>query len=226
MNEPVTDQDNIAAAAASLEPELEEALISLSSLAGEDADEALEMFQTLPEEVQALPDFRLALANIYGQKSDDEAVVETLRKVLDNEDDLEDELIADTYHLLADSLENLERLDEATDFFLKTLEVDQQIFEATWDGPNDIVVELRNWLNTISTLPVKEIDVRHSPTSAEVKEGADPRAIIQYVDEGLILFARNLYLDMGEDFDDAEARLEVIEEELEEVESSSAEHLD
>jgi len=208
------------------EPEaaLWEALEALNELGEEAPDEALSMFETLPEEVQALADFQLARAGLL-RATDDLAGAQTILEDLLQADPSD----ADAHHLLGDVLEDLGHEKLATEHFLETLRLDRL---ATADQPQAEVDQILDealahlkaavtelpapWQARLSGVP---LFVQRLPSEDMVQAGLDPRALGLF--EGpthgdslaldaapaptrIVLFAENLALDFPDEEDFAE----------------------
>lgn len=220
------DSEESAPDASEVEQEeaLVEALESLDELAQEDPEEALSMFETLPEEVQTLPDFQLALAGLLRATEDLEGAKEVLESLV--ESDAED---ADAHHALGDVLEDLGDLERATTHFLRVLELDtlavaerpaaelEELLDETLQHLKTTVEELpKEWHERLKNVP---LEVARLPSEDLVKDGLDPRALGLFegpthaeqasadaipVPTRIVLFAENLDLDFPdpEDFED------------------------
>ncbi len=190
-----------------LRPELDEALLALDELALDDPEEALAMFDSLPEPVQALPDFQLTLARAHQTLGQLEAAVEITLRVLSENDEN-----ADAHHLAGDLLEDLGRTEEATLHFLRTLSLDRADLDASHPESELLRRIKEEALRTLQGLPQTirpRLSVLPLPSEAEVKEGVDPRALCRFSsdrNEGgvLHLYATNLHAEYGdlEEFDE------------------------
>ncbi len=206
----MTDQD----LETSLRPELDEALLALDELSLENPEEALSMFETLPEPVQALPEFQLTLARTHQMMGQLEAAQDIALKVLSSCDTIANaSTAADAHHLLGDLLEDLGDGDGANDHFIKVLEFDQKAFRTECVIPEP---ELRDRLKrileeTIRGLP-PEIQPRVAatrrsvslfPSERDVRDGLDPRAMTRWSDddsqrESFVLYGANVDAEFGD----------------------------
>jgi len=192
---------------ASLRPELDEALLGLDELAAENPEEALSMFETLPEPVQAMAEFQLVLARCHQSLEQLEVARDLAMGVL-----AKDDTQADAHHLLADLLEDLGDESGANEHFLTTLKLDRKSFEETSTlSDEELLSRLTKVLaSTMDSLP-EEVRSRivaatHKvelfPTEADVKAGLDPRALSHFDEsaktEVLTLFAANLDAEYGD----------------------------
>lgn len=197
-----------------LRPELDEALLALDETCNDNPDDALAVFESLPEAVQALPDFQLALARTYQAKGQLDAARDVAANILPHP-----EHGADAHHFLGDVLEDLGQLEEANEHFLKTLELDQFAFRDEGVDPAALCERLQSVLQRIVTeLPAEiapsvgaaRLEVRLFPTREEVLEGTDPRSFLHFQGEPrsdsarLVLYAANLHAEFGdlEEFDE------------------------
>ncbi len=235
----MTDQD----LETSLRPELDEALLALDELSLENPEEALSMFETLPEPVQALPEFQLTLARIHQMMGELEAAREITQGVLASGDAIADaSTTADAHHLLGDLLEDLGDSEGANDHFIKVLEFDQKAFHQDCVIPEP---ELRDRLKrileeTIRGLP-PEIQPRVAatrrsvslfPSERDVRDGLDPRAMTRWSDsngqaESFVLYGANVDAEFGDltEFDEFAPHVVALihEEIIERLELSPAE---
>lgn len=221
---------------ASLRPELDEALLGLDELASENPEEALSMFDTLPEPVQAMPEFQLVLARCH----------QSLER-LDVARDLAEGVLkgfpnqADAHHLLADLLEDLGEAEAANTHFAETLRLDQAAFKDSCSLPEEeLLVRVKKVLaSTMESLP-EEIrarvasakhEVKLFPSASDVDGGLDPRALSHFDESGkeevLTLFAANLDAEYGdlEEFDEflPHVRATIVQEIIEHLGLDSAE---
>lgn len=228
----MTDQD----LEMSLRPELDEALLGLDELALENPEEALSMFETLPEPVQALPEFQLALARTHQLLGQLEAARDIALGVVNQE-----RVASDAHHLLGDLLEDLGDGDAANEHFLEVLKLDRQSFEEECSLSES---ELRERLNSIlqSTIEALPEEIRGQvqaatckielfPTATEVKAGLDPRALAHWHQEGeqaghFVLYGANLDAEFGDltEFDEfsPHVRAAIHDEIIEGLELSAA----
>lgn len=229
----MTDQD----LEVSLRPELDEALLGLDELALENPEEALSMFETLPEPVQALPEFQLALARTNQLLGQLEAARDIVLAVVQHE-----RVAADAHHLLGDLLEDLGDGDGANEHFICVLELDQKSFEEECTIPES---ELRERLSSILTATIDALpeeirtqvqDAQRSvslfPTALEVKAGLDPRALTHWQKDDdkagtFVLYGANLDAEFGDltEFDEfsPHVRAAIHDEIVEQLELSAAE---
>lgn len=188
-----------------MKPELDEALLGLEELARRNAREALTVFDTLPAPVQELPDFQLLLARTHQALGSLETARDLSLRVLAH-----DENSADAHHLVADLLEDLGEQSKANHHFLRTLQLDRQSFERESEiPPDELFARLEQILElTCSELPSGfslNAQVELLPSSRDVEEGLDPRALTSYRppsgsdEEALLtLYAANLDAEFGD----------------------------
>lgn len=206
----MTDQD----LETSLLPELDEALLALDELALENPEEALSMFDSLPEPVQARPEFQLTLARTHQMLGQLEAARDVAQGVLaSNKEALDVSIAADAHHLLGDLCEDLGHSDAANDHFIKVLEFDQEAFRKGCVIPEP---ELRDRLKrileeTIRGLP-PELQTRVAasrrsvslfPSVNDVRDGLDPRAMTRWYStdnqhETFVLYGANVDAEFGD----------------------------
>ncbi len=212
-----------------LQNELDEALFSLDELMSESPEEALSMFQTLPETVRQRPEFQLTRARALqesGLLNEARTVAESLLK-----DDGEQELLADVHHLLGDVLEDLGESEAANAHFIRTLRIDEVLFAERRHLEG---TELESILEASMTRALDDLEpsirrritshrIELFPTVEDVSAGLDPRAFSTYVAEDssgmLRIFAANLDAEYGDlhelgEFDEhvlAELRLQLDE---------------
>lgn len=184
-----------------LRPELDEALLALDELAVEDPEEALSMFDSLPEPVQALPEFLLTLARAHQNLEQLEAALELTLGVLGK-----NQQNADAHHLAGDLCEDLGKSEEATSHFLATLRLDQvQLDPVEPEGAllSRISEEARRTLEHLPDEMRPRLTVLPLPSEEEVRDGVDPRALCRFLpgkDGGglLHLYATNLHAEYGD----------------------------
>lgn len=188
-----------------MQPELEEALLGLDELAQHNAEEALNVFQTLPAPVQDLPDFQLVLARANQALGRLEEARTLSMRVVDNH-----ESSADAHHLLADLLEDLGDTTLANHHFLRTLELDRLQFERESEIPKEeLFARLEKVLSDACDPLPKDVSLKSRvellPSVEEVEGGLDPRALTSYLPPGrggeealLTLFAANLDAEFGD----------------------------
>lgn len=190
-----------------LGPELDEALLALDELAAEDPEEALTMFDTLPEPVQALAHFQLVLARAHQNLEQLEAARDLVEKVLARDADN-----ADAHHLLGDVLEDMGETAAANDHFLRTLSLDEKAYASL---PADERIEgdevesvLGESLEKLLDKRSIQLEVRNFPDASDVKSGIDPRALFVMPDDSrLVAYLSNIQAELGDldedDFIDA-----------------------
>lgn len=171
-----------------------DALDALYQLADEDPAEALEMFQSFPEEVRLHREFRIAEAAIEKSANRIDVAIEKLERLL--EEDPED---ADIHHILGDALEDAGRAAEAQAHFIKTWELDaEQVVEV----PPSVVARIETVAKTtLADLPSPFRDklegvpvfVAPRPTRQDVEGGLDPRALGMF--DGLNMADRDAPLE-------------------------------
>lgn len=205
--------------------ELDEALLALDELGSEDPEDAITMFGTLPEPVQQLPAFVLALARLHQASGALKRARKLAETVITTEtgaaaspgaasDDQQAVLLADAHHLLGDVLEDLDEPDLANQHFLSCLQADEKLFKersgAQAEELRDRLAELLE--ETVQQLPEEvrpriqsaERKVALFPSAQQVKKGMDPRALGVWLSEGssqqnqLVLFAANVEAEYGD----------------------------
>jgi tetratricopeptide (TPR) repeat protein len=168
--------------ASDLQAELDEALFSLEELIGESPQEALSMFESLPEPVQSRPEFKLSKARaLQAIEALEEACVLCESLLREAHDPM---LEADVHHLLADVLEDLGDSDRANEHFLRVLSLDRAAFsEHRHLTEADLLARVGELLNrVVDNLPdaaqkiIKGAQVELFPSEQDVRAGLDPRA--------------------------------------------------
>lgn len=181
---------------ATLRPELDDALLSLDQLAQDDPEEALRMFDSLPEPVQALPEFQLVLARAHQGNGQLEAARDLLLGILAKGEDS-----ADAHHLLADVLEDLGDSEGANDHFLRTLALDRkallELDEAERVEPSELSALLERTLKAFAKEQDLQLKVRELPTEQDVREGMDPRVLFD-CSRDVTLFSGNILAEFGD----------------------------
>lgn len=164
------------------EDALLEALDAFAELVEEDPSAALEMFHSLPAEVQEQAPFQFELAILLRETGELEAAATTLRAL--TRDYPED---SDSHHLLADVLEDLGESEEASSHFLTTLSLDRKEYEAEPESSHaEVATAIGQRLEaTIAGLPEPfrqrlahvPFFVDALPSPDQVRDGLDPRAL-------------------------------------------------
>ena len=194
-----TDVDQVA----EMRPELDEALLGLDQLAQENPDEALAMFDTLPEPVKTLPDFQLVLARTRQGLGELDEARRIAQAVVDQEEEH-----ADAHHLLGDLLEDLKDEDGANRHFLRTLALDKIAYETHSEIPSEKLLEALTKIlkATCEELPEEyrsPFQAQLFPSEDDVKNGVDPRALSIWShgnnEKGrLVLYGANLDAEYGD----------------------------
>lgn len=205
-----------------LQAELDEALFALEELIADSPQEALSMYESLPEEVRARPEFKLSKARALQanqQLADARALCEAV--LVEASDPA---LAADTHHLLADLLEDLGDLDAANEHFVHVLKLDRSLYpQQRHLSDTELTARVRTLLErVVERLPeatrqsVGDVRVELFPSEAEVRAGLDPRAFSALTDTNgscFKVFAANLDAEYG-DLDELGEFDEHVEHEL------------
>ncbi len=204
-----------------LQSELDEALFSLDELLSESPEEALLMFQTLPDAVRNRPEFQLTRARALQQDEQLKESSAICQQLLSSQTD--PELLADIHHLFADVLEDLGDDQAANDHFKQTLELDRRLFSERRHLSESLLEEKLTQLlaqavsETQLQGKIKTQRVELFPQAEDIEAGLDPRAFSAYSDDdgdGLIrVFGANLDAEYG-DLDELDEFEEHVREEL------------
>jgi len=189
-----------------LQSELDEALFALDELVHEDPEEALAMFDTLPERVQARDDFQLLLARAHHQLGQMDAALDILRALETRVFEL-----GDLHHQLGDVLEDLGRTDEANKHFLKVRALDERQYLALPESQRasfeDVVSRcLSRVAAAMAGKPGSEkcsLRVLVIPSEEDVLAGVDPRRLARWDGEipQLSAYAANLFAECYDEYD-------------------------
>jgi tetratricopeptide (TPR) repeat protein len=180
-----------------LRPELDEALLALDELARESPEEALRMFDALPEPVQTLPEFQLTLARAHQAAGELEAARDIAAGVL-----VQDGESSDAHHLMGDLLDDWGDVDQATAHFVHTLSLDRRVFDTLSEGERISEEELTEHVERIGRAMGKargiSFRVQVLPDETEVRQGLDPRALLSTSDESVVVFLANVQAEWGD----------------------------
>lgn len=181
-----------------LRPELDEALLALEEFALENPEEALVMFDSLPEPVQALADFQLTLARAHQAAGQLDAARDIVAGVL-----ARDARDANAHHLLGDLLDDLGREDQANEHFVQVLKLDRQAYESLSTAERIGEEELESHLHRICDPLIERqgvsLEIRAFPSEQEVLAGLDPRALLFVSSqESVVVFLANVQEEFGD----------------------------
>lgn len=158
--------------------DLEEALVALEELGAEDPEQALAMFDELPEQVQGLFDFQLALALLYRNSRKLEVARDIALRLLEHAND-----DPDVHHLLGDVYEDLGQEKDATRHFVQTLRLDRaefpddsrELINRVGAAAQQTLMQLPDEFKArLSDVPLL---VESHPSENAVEEGLDPRCL-------------------------------------------------
>jgi tetratricopeptide (TPR) repeat protein len=191
-----------------LQVEIDEALLALDELLEEDPEEALTMFDSLPEPVQALPDFQLLLARAQQRIGQLDAALDLLVSLDEKMPDS-----GDLHHQLGDVLEDMGRTADANQHFLKVRVIDEGEYVAV---PHDTRERFERVLDTCLTDIAEHLareglasncrpQVLALPSPDDVLAGRDPRrlAYLSAEDNLLTAYSANIFAECSNAGDDS-----------------------
>lgn len=189
-----------------LQTEIDEALLALDELLEESPEEALTMFDSLPEPVQALPDFQLLLARAHHRMGQLDVALDLLH-VLDEKMPDSGEL----HHQLGDVLEDMGKTSDANQHFLKVRAVDEEEYSGV---PQEIRARFESAVGTCLTdiaaqltregfAPPLRAQVKTLPTPDDVLGGIDPRRLTNFASESILTaYSANIFAECSDTDDD------------------------